>query len=177
MRQFIRVLFLLAFFLLGNAPNGAAQFFEAGVQKLEPPITAPNFTLNKLGGGKISLKDLRGKIILLNFFAPWCEVCQKESSSFEKMAEEYKVKGVAFLLIAARAKEKDLREFKKEFHISLPILMDKNGAAAKAYKVFGHHETFFINREGKIVGKSFGIGTWPSANMRKLIQYLLAEDR
>jgi thiol-disulfide isomerase/thioredoxin len=63
--------------LLSNASIGAAQFFKVGVQKLEPPITAPNFTLNKLGGGKISLKELKEKIILLNFFAPWCEVCQK----------------------------------------------------------------------------------------------------
>lgn len=55
--------------------------------------------------------------------------------------------------------------------------MDKNGAVAKAYKGFGPHETFFINRESKIVGKCFGIETWPSARMRKLIQYLLAEDK
>jgi len=177
MKHFSMVFLLGFIFLLSNASIGTAQFFEAGVEKLEPPITAPNFTLNKLGGGKISLKGLRGKIILVNFFVPWCEVCRKESSSFERMAEEYKIKGVAFILTAARAKEKDLREFKKEFHISLPILMDRNGAVAKAYKVFGHHETFFISREGKIVGKSFGIGSWPSASMRKLLEHLVAEDK
>jgi thiol-disulfide isomerase/thioredoxin len=70
------------------------------VQKLEVPVNAPNFRLEKLGGGKISLKAFRGKIILLNFFAPWCEVCQKGSSSFEKLAEEYKLKGIAFFLVA-----------------------------------------------------------------------------
>jgi peroxiredoxin len=171
------VFVLMVIFLLTNAWIVAAQFFEAGVQKPESPIVAPDFTLNKLGGGKVSLKDLRGKIILLNFFVPWCEVCRKESSSFEKMAEEYKVKDLVFFLVAAKAKEKDLREFKKEFHISLPILMDKSGSVAKAYKVFGHHETFFINRQGKIVGKSFGIGIWTSPNMKKLLEYLLAEDK
>jgi peroxiredoxin len=147
------------------------------VQKLEPPISAPDFRLNKLGGGKVSLKGLRGKIVLLNFFAPWCEVCRKETSSFEKMAEANKVRGVVFFLVAAKAEEKDLRDFKKEFHISLPILIDKNGSVAKAYGVFGHHETFFINREGKIVGKSFGTGIWTSPNMKKLLKYLVVEDK
>jgi peroxiredoxin len=47
-----------------------AQFFEAGVEKLEVPITAPDFTLRELGGGKVSLGELKGKVVLLNFFSP-----------------------------------------------------------------------------------------------------------
>jgi hypothetical protein len=64
MRRVIRILFLSALFLSGNAPHGAAQFFEAGVQKLEVPISAPDFRLKKLGGGEVSLKELRGKVVL-----------------------------------------------------------------------------------------------------------------
>jgi peroxiredoxin len=177
MRRFIRVLFLLAFFLLGNAPNGGAQFFEAGVQKLEPPIPAPDFTLNKLDGGRTSLKTFRGKIVILNFFAPWCEVCQKESSSFEHLKEDIKNKDVVFLRVAVKSNPKEAREFKKEFHVSSPMLIDKKGAVAKAYRVFGHHETFFINRKGKIVGRTFAERDWASESMRELIQYLLTQDR
>jgi cytochrome oxidase Cu insertion factor (SCO1/SenC/PrrC family) len=65
------VIFFLVIFLLGNAPLAIAQFIEAGVQKLRVAVEAPDFTLKELGGGKISLKELRGKIILLNFFATW----------------------------------------------------------------------------------------------------------
>lgn len=177
MRRFTIIFFFLVIFLLWNTSIAIAQFFEAGVQKLEPPITAPDFALHKLGGGKISLKASRGKVILLNFFTPWCEVCRKEVSGIEKLAEDVKDKRVVFLPVAAKEDEKDLKEYKKEFHISSPILLDKDGSVAKAYRVFGHHETFFINREGKIVGRTFAERDWASESMRKLIQYLLAQDR
>jgi cytochrome oxidase Cu insertion factor (SCO1/SenC/PrrC family) len=65
------VLFFLAVSLLWNTPMATAQFLEAGVEKLRVTVDAPDFTLKEVGGGKISLKELRGKIILLNFFATW----------------------------------------------------------------------------------------------------------
>jgi len=65
------LVFFLAIFMLWNTPMVSAQFSEAGVQKLRVAVDAPDFTLKEIGGGKISLKELRGKIILLNFFATW----------------------------------------------------------------------------------------------------------
>ena len=71
MRRLWTVILFLIIFLLWSAPLAVAQFSEAGVQKLRVAVDAPDFTLKELGGGKISLKELRGKIILLNFFATW----------------------------------------------------------------------------------------------------------
>ena len=71
MRRLWVVFFFLVNFVLWNAPMAMAQFSEAGVQKLRVAVDAPDFTLKELAGGKISLKELRGKIILLNFFATW----------------------------------------------------------------------------------------------------------
>jgi len=71
MRRLWMVIFFLVILLAGNAPLAVAQFSEAGVQKLRVAVDAPDFTLKEIGGGKISLKELRGKIILLNFFATW----------------------------------------------------------------------------------------------------------
>jgi cytochrome c biogenesis protein CcmG/thiol:disulfide interchange protein DsbE len=65
------VIFLLVVFLLSKPPTVRAQFSEAGVEKFKVAVNAPDFTLKELGGGVISLKDLRGKFILLNFFATW----------------------------------------------------------------------------------------------------------
>ncbi len=76
--------FLLGFCLIGNPAVGADRFFEAGVQRLETPMDALDFTSNALGGGKISLKDLKGKVVLLNFFSPECAVCRREASAFDK---------------------------------------------------------------------------------------------
>ena len=71
MRRLLVVVLFLVTFLLWNALTATAQFSEAGVEKLRVAVDAPDFTLKELSGGKISLKELRGKIILLNFFATW----------------------------------------------------------------------------------------------------------
>jgi cytochrome oxidase Cu insertion factor (SCO1/SenC/PrrC family) len=71
MRRLLMILLFLVIFILTNFSIATAQFSEAGVQKLRVAVDAPDFTLKEIGGGKISLKELRGKIILLNFFATW----------------------------------------------------------------------------------------------------------
>ena len=72
-RRFVllAIVFSLMILLLSNAQMANAQFSEAGVQKLRVAVDAPDFTLREIGGGKISFNELRGKIILLNFFATW----------------------------------------------------------------------------------------------------------
>jgi cytochrome oxidase Cu insertion factor (SCO1/SenC/PrrC family) len=73
MNRVVAVIFSISIFLLWNVPvvKGQTQFAEAGVEKFRVPVEAPEFTLQEIGGGKVSLKELRGKIILLNFFATW----------------------------------------------------------------------------------------------------------
>jgi len=71
MKRLIMLTILVPIFLLWNIPIATAQFSDAGVEKFRVPVEAPDFILKELGGGKISLKELRGKIILLNFFATW----------------------------------------------------------------------------------------------------------
>jgi peroxiredoxin len=168
---------LLIASLIWSPQSATAQFLEAGVQKLEVPVSAPNFSLKALGGGKISLKGLRGKIVILTFFSPSCSVCERQSSSIDKLAEEIKSNEVVFLLVADRVKEKELVRYKKEFHISIPILINRDGSVSRSYSVRGHHETFFIGRKGKIIAKTFAEKDWTSASMKNLIQYLLREDK
>ena len=69
MKHFAVVIFLLVIFLLWNTPMVTAQFSEAGVEQFKVAVNAPDFTLKELGGGNLSLKELRGKVIVLNFFA------------------------------------------------------------------------------------------------------------
>ena len=73
MRRIGLIISLLAILLLWKTPTVSAQsqFSEAGVEKFRVPVQAPDFTLTEVGGGKVSPKELRGKIILLNFFASW----------------------------------------------------------------------------------------------------------
>ena len=71
MKRFAVVIFFLVIFLFWKSPMVNAQFSEAGVEQFKVAVDAPDFTLKELGGGKVSLRELRGKIVVLNFFATW----------------------------------------------------------------------------------------------------------
>jgi peroxiredoxin len=175
MRRLWMAIFFLVVLSLCNTPMATAQFSEAGVEKLRVAVDAPDLTLKELGGKRISLKDLRGKIILLNFFATWCPHCRRESASFEKLHEGFKDTDLVVLKVATKEKEQDLVKYKNEFNISTPILIDGKGSGTDAYGVSILPETFFINRKGKILGRARREVDWASSNMKNLIQYLLKE--
>lgn len=177
MRRLTVVLLITVLFFLWNSSVASAQFSEAGVKELEKPVDAPDFTLKVLGSGEISLKELKGKVILLNFFSVFCRVCQHEVPSLDKLNASIKNKDLVILLVAIDGKEKELIEFKNKYGISLPILIDENGKEAKAYEVWGFHKSFFINRRGRIVGYTFAERDWTSRSIKNLIKFLLNERK
>ena len=84
---------------------------------------------------------------------------------------------MVLLKVETKEKEQDVIKYKNEFKISSPILLDGDGAVANAYGIWNRPNTFFINREGKIVGRVVKEMDWGSKNMRNLIQYLLEEKK
>jgi len=84
---------------------------------------------------------------------------------------------LVLLKVATKEKERDIKKYKDEFNISSPVLIDDNGSFSNAYGVWSRPETFFINREGKIVGRVLKEIDWTSSNMKDLIQYLLKEKK
>jgi hypothetical protein len=81
------------------------------------------------------------------------------------------------LKVAIKEKEEDLKRYKNEFKVSSPILLDEKAEAANAYGIQSHPQTFFISREGKVVGRALKGMNWTSRSMRNLIQHLLGEKR
>ena len=79
--------------------------------------------------------------------------------------------------MAIKEKEEDLRKYKNEFKVSSPILLDEKAEVANAYGIQSHPQTFFIDREGRVVGRALKGMDWTSRSMRNLIQHLLGEKR
>jgi peroxiredoxin len=79
--------------------------------------------------------------------------------------------------VATKEKEKEIIKYKNEYNISSPILIDEDGATANAYGIWNRPNTFFINREGKIVGRVVKEMDWGSKRMRQFIQYLVEEKK
>ncbi len=94
-----------------------------------------------------------------------------------KLSED--LKGAEFVLIklATKEKEKDVLKYKKDHHFSSPILLEDDSAVSNAYGVSSRPQTFFINREGKIIARALKEMDWTSKNMRELIDYLLKEKK
>ncbi len=94
-----------------------------------------------------------------------------------KLSEELKSAEFVLLKVATKEKEKDVIKYKKEHQFSSPILLEDDAAVSNAYGVSSRPQTFFINREGKIVGRVLKEMDFTSKNMKDLIEYLLKEKK
>ena len=94
-----------------------------------------------------------------------------------KLSQESKGTDLVVLKIATKEKEKDVAKYKKDHQFSSPILLEENVSVSNAYGVSSRPQTFFINREGKIVARALKEMDWGSKNMKELIDYLLKEKK
>jgi peroxiredoxin len=94
-----------------------------------------------------------------------------------KLSEELKNQEFVLLKVATKEKEKDIIKYKKEYNFSSPILFEDDAAVSNAYGVWSRPQTFFINREGKIIARVLKEMDWTAKNMKDLIGYLLKEKK
>ncbi|EOO32525.1 Thiol:disulfide interchange protein tlpA [Bacillus cereus VD133] len=122
--------------------------------------SAPDFTLTKLDGTNVKLSDLKGKKVILNFWATWCGPCQQEMPDMEAFYKEHK-ENVEILAVNYTPSEKGggeekVSNFAKEKGITFPILLDKNIDVTTAYKVITIPTSYFIDTKGVIQDKFIG---------------------
>ena len=119
---------------------------------------APDFTLQSLEGKTIHLSDFRGKAVVLNFWATWCGPCKIEMPWFVDLQKQYGPAGVQFLGVAMDdASTKDIAEFAQSMNVNYPILIGKEAVGDAYGGVQFLPETFYIDRNGKVVDKGFGL--------------------
>jgi cytochrome c biogenesis protein CcmG/thiol:disulfide interchange protein DsbE len=135
---------------------------------------AAAFSLTTFSGAPVSIESLRGKIVVLNFWASWCvPACYEEAPTLERTWREYKDKGVTVVGVDIQDKEEAAREFLARFGHSFPNAPDPKGRVAVDYGVYGVPETFFIDRKGRVRFKEVGALTDDTA--RRHLEVLLKE--
>ncbi len=112
--------------------------------------SAPAFTLAQVGGGTLSLADLRGRPVVLNFWATWCAPCEAEMPELEQAYRRYGDTGLLVLGVNQGEDEATVRAYADRLGITFPLLLDRDMGIGRRYRVEALPTTFFIDREGII---------------------------
>ena len=115
---------------------------------------APTFVLQRLDRNDVlDLSSLRGKAVVLNFWASWCEPCKREAKTLEQSWRSHRRQGLVVVGVDANDHDSDARRFMRAHGVTYPVVRDSNGSiAANSYNVSDLPMTFFINRKGLLVG-------------------------
>lgn len=139
-----------------------------------PGMQAPALDGRTLDGRTVSLGELRGRVVLLNFWASWCLECRPEMPAFERLHRSLAASGLTVLGINVRESEPTVRRYAGELRLTFPIVLDTDGVIGRRYGVLGLPTTFLIGRDGSAVALAIGPREWGSAAAEAIIRSLLA---
>jgi peroxiredoxin len=140
-----------------------------------PDEEPPEFSGRTPEGQTVSLAGLRGRVILLTFWATWCPPCKAEMPVFEQFHREFAAQGLRVVGINAGEGAAAIRAYAKELALTFPLMLDPEGKIQVRYGVVGLPTTFLIGRDGRAVARAIGPREWGSTPARALVQALLAE--
>jgi cytochrome c biogenesis protein CcmG/thiol:disulfide interchange protein DsbE len=135
---------------------------------------APDFRLPQLDGNELSLSSYRGKIVLLDFWATWCDPCREETPLFVKLQERYRDRGLQIVGVSMDDSPDPVMPFYKQFHMNYPVVMGNANVGELYGGVLGLPIAFVIDRDGRIRSKH--IGATDVDVLRKEIEALLKSE-
>ncbi len=113
-------------------------------------VPAPAFTLSSRAGGAVSLADLKGQVVMINFWASWCGPCRKEFPALDQIYAKYKPMGFALVAINVESEKADAEKFLATTPASFPILFDPDNKVSGSYGVSAMPTTVLVDRQGRV---------------------------
>lgn len=170
-------LLVLAVWGSASAERGAVAALLKRLDLVEyrPGTPPPAFTGPTLDGRLLSLSDLRGRVVVINFWASWCAECRPEMPVLETLHRELASRGLAIVGINAREQTRAIERYATQLGLTFPLVRDPAGKNSDRYGVIGLPTTFVVGRDGRAVAFVVGARDWGSAPARALIEALLAE--
>lgn len=126
---------------------------------------APAFSAPRLHGPDTSLADYRGKVVVINIWASWCNSCRQEMPSMENFYKSMKGKPFEILAVSIDANKNDADQFAKQLGLSFPILLDPGKKIYNLYQATGQPESFIIDKQGNVAKHIIGpLDSWTDAS-------------
>jgi peroxiredoxin len=168
----------LARWALAAALLAAAAYIVASADRAAPPIeagvAAPDFALPRLGGGELSLRALRGKVVLVNFWATWCAPCEQEMPAMQRLYAKLAPRGFELVAVSVDEDAQAVARFRDRLALGFPIALDPEKAVSERYQSFRYPESFLIDRDGVLVARYVGERDWDAPEYEGRIARLLA---
>jgi cytochrome c biogenesis protein CcmG/thiol:disulfide interchange protein DsbE len=146
-----------------------------------PPYGAPVFTLRNLAGAPVSLSDFKGKVVLVNFWATWCQPCKEETPELEAVYQQLRDEGLVIIGVdlfkTERPQERgleDVRNFMIRYAVSYPIVLDETGRVAQDYAIAPIPTSYFIDQQGKV--RFIRVGKVRRSDVEHVFRRLQAEQ-
>jgi cytochrome c biogenesis protein CcmG, thiol:disulfide interchange protein DsbE len=119
-------------------------------------VLAPRFALERIDRkGKLSLASLRGKAVVINFWASWCAPCKEEAPILRRVWREHRADGLVVVSVDYNDFDRDARRFARDVRWTFPIVRDRQGKVLTRYGGTGVPETYVVDRDGFLVGQPF----------------------
>jgi thiol-disulfide isomerase/thioredoxin len=166
--------FSLILALLAVSPPSLTPLMAADLKSL-PVKPAPALVLPGLEGGTTKLDQLRGKVVLVNFWAVWCPPCRKEMPSMARLSEKFAGKPFTILGVNVGETPEEIHTFLKQVPVNFPIVLDSEGQNLKAWQVFAFPTSYVVDKKGRIRLGLFGSIEWDSPETVARLEALLAE--
>ena len=142
-----------------------------------PPIPAPTISVVDLAGNTVSLSDFAGRLVLINFWATWCEPCLREMPSLERMQSRLGDQITVVAISEDRGGSKTVEPFINKLGLkSFKTYLDPKSDAGRAFKVAGLPTSFLIDREGRVLGRIEGAAEWDSPKLLGVLKSFLGGD-
>lgn len=138
---------------------------------------APDFTLELLGGGQVTLSELRGKPVVINLWASWCPPCRAEMPAIQRVFERSQDRDLVVLAVNTtfQDSERAALDFIEELGLTFPVPLDRTGTVSRSYQLRALPSTFFVDREG-IIRKVIIGGPMSETTIQTTVEEILGED-